>query len=142
MSKIIQALLILSALISALCYSQNISDIRIGIVHSESTKDLIYPNDNNFYPVRDWEIFFLDRKTGYQIITDDDLEDNDLDNVDVLILPSVEVLSSAASVNLKRFLNSGKGLLVFGKLGEYDTDGRRRKEGFLSNAGGFNYEDL
>lgn len=142
MSKIIQALLILFALLSALCYSQDLSDIRIGIVHSELTKELVYPDDKNFYPVRDWEIFFLDRKTGYQIITDDDLEDNDLDNVNVLILPSVEVLSSSASVNLKRFLNSGKGLLVCGKLGEYDTDGRRRKEGFLSNAGGFNYEDL
>lgn len=142
MHKIIRALIFLSIILSSICYSQNLSGIKIGIVHSEFTKQLIYPKDNTFYPIQDWEFFFLNRKISYKVISDDDLESNDLDDIDVLILPSVEVLSQKSIANLGNFLNSGKGLFVIGKLGEYNELGRKSDSKFLLNYAGFGYTDL
>lgn len=122
--------------------AQDLRNVKIGIVYSEKTKQLIYPQNKDFYPIQDWELFFLTRKISYKVINDEQLNDYDFDFLDLLILPSVEVLSSKAKENLQKFINQGKGLLIFGKIGVYDEDGRKTFYSYLSELAGFSISEL
>jgi len=106
-------------------FTQDLSEIKIGVVYSERTKSIIYPHDQKFYPIQDWELFFLSRKISYTVIKDEGLDDNDFEELDVLILPSVEILSKKASENLKEFLANGKGLFILGNFGTHDKEGEK-----------------
>ena len=128
-------------LVSLIC-AQDLRNVKIGIVYSEKTKQLIYPQNKDFYPIQDWELFFLNRKISYTVINDEQLDDNGFDFLDLLILPSVEVLSEKAKENLQNFLNQGKGLLIFGKIGLYDKDGRKIYSNYLSELSGFIVNEL
>jgi len=134
-------LIIFLILVSAIC-AQDLKNVKIGIVHSEKTKQLIYPKKKDFYPIQDWELFFLNRKISYTVINDEQLDDNEFDYLDLLILPSVEVLSENAGENLQNFLNEGKGLLIFGKFGIYDKEGRKTFSNYLSRLGNFSISEL
>ncbi len=128
-------------IVSGIC-AQDFRNVKIGIVYSEKTKQLIYPQNKDFYPIQDWELFFLNRKISYTVINDEQLDDNGFDFLDLLILPSVEVLSEKAKENLQNFLNQGKGLLIFGKIGLYDKDGRKIYSNYLSELSGFIVNEL
>jgi hypothetical protein len=123
-------------------FAQDLRNVKIGIVYSEKTKQLVYPQNKIFYPIQDWELFFLNRKISYTVINDNQLDDNEFDFLDLLILPSVEVLSKNARKNLQNFLNEGKGLLIFGKLGFYDKDGKNVFSDYLRELGGFTINEL
>jgi len=128
-------------LVSAIC-AQDLRNVKIGIVYSEKTKQLIYQQNKDFYPIQDWELFFLNRKISYTVINDEQLDDNGFDFLDLLILPSVEVLSENAKENLQNFLNEGKGLLIYGKIGIYDKDGKKTFSNYLSELGGFSINEF
>jgi hypothetical protein len=128
-------------LVSAIC-AQELRNVKIGIVYSEQTKQLVYPQNKDFYPIQDWELFFLNRKISYTVINDEQLEDNEFDFLDLLILPSVEVLSYNAKENLQNFLNEGKGLLILGKIGLYDKYKKKTYSNYLSELGGFSVNEL
>ncbi len=133
--------IIILILVPSIC-AQDLRNVKIGIVYSEKTKQLIYPQNKDFYPIQDWELFFLNRKISYTVINDEQLDDNDFDFLDLLILPSVEVLSENAKENLQNFLNEGKGLLIFGKFGIYDKEGRKTFSNYLSRLGNFSISEL
>jgi hypothetical protein len=117
-------------------FPQDLDNIKIGFVHSSLTKNLLHAEDTNFYPVQDWELFFLNEKISYEVFDDDGVDEYDFDEVDVLILPSVEILSDDAIENLQDFLNEGKGLFILGKLGVKDDNGNYRQlDGLQSLAG-------
>ena len=115
----------------AVITAQITSDIKITIVNSDLTKKLFYQQNNLFNPIYDWEIFFLNHKVSYEVIDDTGLDDFDLIDTDVLILPSVEVLSQDAVEKLSEYLNLGGSAFILGKLGEFDELGRRMKSDFL-----------
>jgi hypothetical protein len=123
-------------------FAQDLRNVKIGIVHSKKTKQLIYPQSKDFYPIQDWELFFLNRKISYTVINDEQLDENEFNFLDLLILPSVEVLSENAKENLQNFLNEGKGLLIFGKIGLYDKNGKKTYSNYLSELGGFSINEL
>jgi len=123
-------------------FAQNLRNVKVGIVYSEKTKQLIYPHNKDFYPIQDWELFFLNRKISYSVINDEQLDDNDFDFLDVLILPSVEVLSQNAKDNLREFLSDGKGLLIFGKIGTSDAEGRETFSNYLTELSNLSIRDL
>ena len=123
-------------------FTQDLSEIKIGVVYSERTKSIIYPHDQKFYPIQDWELFFLNRKISYTVIKDEGLDDNDFEELDVLILPSVEILSKKASENLKEFLANGKGLFILGNFGTHDKEGEKNITDFLLENTGFSYKFL
>lgn len=102
--------------------AQDFSDVKIAIVHSEKTKQLLHKNDNNFYPILDWELLLLNQKLTYEVFEDKDLDNYEFKNTNVLILPSVEILSDQAMLNIRDFINGGGNLLVLGKLGSFDWD--------------------
>jgi len=128
-------------LVSAIC-AQDLRNVKIGIVYSEKTKQLVYPQNEDFYPIQDWELFFLNRKISYTVINDEQLDDNEFDFLDVLILPSVEALSENAKENLQNFLNEGKGLLILGKIGLYDKNGKKTYSNYLRELGSFTIKEL
>lgn len=143
MKKIILHILLIILLdLASLVYAQELNDVKIGIVYSAKTKEMLYPQDKAFYPIQDWELFFLNRKISYTVITDEQLDDNDFDFLDVLILPSVELLSKNSVENLQEFLNDGNGLLIFGKTGIYNEEGEKNFAGFLQNSAGFNIKEI
>jgi hypothetical protein len=131
-------LLLFTSAISA----QTLADVKIGIVHSELTKQLLHKHDNNFYPILDWELFFLNQKTSYFVIEDDGLDSYNFGELDVLILPSVEILSEGAIDNLKDFLSDGKSLFIFGELGSYNQQKNVRKTDALEILTGLKTENL
>jgi len=133
---------IIFLILASTIFAQDLKNVKIGIVHSEKTKQLIYPQNKDFYPIQDWELFFLNRKISYTVINDEQLDDNEFDFLDLLILPSVEVLSENAKENLKIFLTEGKGLLIFGKIGFYDKEGKKTFSNYLSELGSSTISEL
>ncbi len=130
------------SLISSL-YPQDLDNIKIGLVHSPLTKNLLYAEDKNFYPIQDWELFFLNKKISYEVFDDEGVDDYDFDEVDILILPSIEILSDDGFENLQDFLKEGKGLFILGKLGLQDDYGNIRREDLLQSLTGLKvYEFL
>jgi len=121
---------------------QEINYINIGIVHSELTKQLLYKNDNDFYPILDWELLFLNNKLSYSVVGDQDLNNFGFNEVEVLILPSVEILSDQALENLKEFLSLGKNIFILGKLGSFDPQLKTRKPEALEILTGLKTEEL
>jgi hypothetical protein len=122
------------SLISSI-YPQDLDNIKIGLVHSSLTKNLLHVEDKNFYPVQDWELFFLNKKISYEVFDDEGIDDYDFDEVDVLILPSIEVLSDDGFENLQDFLEKGKGIFILGRLGVQDDGYSPRVDGLQSLSG-------
>ena len=129
------------SLISSL-YPQDLDNIKIGLVHSSLTKNLLHSEDKNFYPIQDWELFFLNKKISYEVFDDEGVDDYDFDEVDILILPSIEILSDDGFENLQDFLEEGKGLFILGKLGVQDNDGNNRRDNLLQSLGGFQVNEF
>lgn len=134
--------LLLFVFVSAVLPAQDLQNLQIGIVHSDLTNNLLYKNDNNFLPIQDWELFFLNKKQSYNVFTDEELDDYDFENMDLLILPSVEVLSDDAIKNLKQFLSDGKGLFILGSIGLYDQNKVKRRMDILYDLTGIRSEPL
>ncbi len=133
---------VLSIILISSLYPQDLDNIKIGLVHSSLTKNLLHAEDKNFYPVQAWELFFLNHKISYEVFDDEGVDDYDFDEVDVLILPSIEVLSDDGFENLQDFLNDGKGLFILGKLGVKDEDGNNRLEDLLHSLGGLKVNEF
>jgi len=142
LNKVTVQILILCLVFSTLLKSQSIGDISLTIVHSEKTKQMFYKENNLFNPIYDWEMFFLNNKFSYDVIDDDGLDNFDFRDSDVLILPSVEVLSDEAAENIKEYLKIGGGIFVIGQLGLYDESGRVRMKSILENIFGITLNTL
>ncbi len=134
--------IVLALFFVSVLYPQNISGIKIGVVHSAKTKQMLHKDDNQFNPIQNWELFFLNRKIPYTVFSDEEIDDNDFTDTDVLILPSVEVLSPDAKENLLDFVNEGKGLIILGEIGSYNEDGKKSKGNFINDLCGFLYYQL
>ncbi len=127
----------LIVLFSSILPAQNpLDNVKIGIVFSEQTWNEVHSGDNNFYFIRDWEIFFLDRKISYRVYTDDDLDDYNFDDEDILILPRVEILSDDAVENIKDFMGAGKSIFILGNIGNYKTGTSKRFESICNELTG------
>jgi hypothetical protein len=113
---------------------------RIGLVYSANTKNIISPGQPSASDA--WELYFMNNKIAYKIITDDDLEDNDLDDVDLLIFPNVQVLNEDQLSNIKDFLIEKKGIFILGNFGTYNDDGKMRSTSYLQSLTGFEAEEV
>lgn len=61
-----------------------------------------------------WEIFLMENKIPYNVIYDKDLESGIEDDYNILILPSVNVISNAEINSIMEFLNKGNSVLSVG----------------------------
>jgi len=65
------------------------------------------------------ELFFIQDKISYEVIYDDELESGINDDLDILILPSVEIINEAEFKSLQEFLASGKSIINIGSQLKY-----------------------
>lgn len=97
---------------------------RIAVLYSGYTEKF---DVNNSHKVIDqitfWELFLMQKKIPYSVIYDRDLESGIVDDYDILILPSVNNISSEELKSMKEFLNSGNSILSVGsKLSVDEND--------------------
>ena len=88
---------------------------RIAILYSELTNKFGRPNSAKVIDViTSWELFLMQDKIPYSVVYEDDLESGIEDDFDILILPSVEIISDAEIEKLKEFLTVGKSIICSG----------------------------
>ncbi len=139
---LIQSLLLLF-IFNGLNFSQsNISDLNIGLVYSHnsetSSRNPVQYSEN----MKQWELFLMNSRVKYHMLSDSDLENFRFKGLDVLILPSVNVISEKAYRNLRDFTASGSGLLVTGNFGTFDQSGKKRDKSIMRDLGGFEIDRL
>lgn len=126
-------ILIILTLLTGHLYAQE-SDFmksRIAILYSELTEKYRTSNSLDLTEVITyWELFLMQNKVSYKVIYDDDLESGIEDDFDILILPSVEIVSIDELKQLEKFLQAGKSIICSGsKL-------------FLKDATAYKYQNL
>ena len=89
-----------------------------------------------------WELFFIQNKINYAVITDDDLESGLSDDYSVLVLPNSIVLSDAELNNVKLFLSDGNSVFANKIVGEKDENGKDRGKEILNTLFGFLMKEL
>lgn len=88
---------------------------RIAILYSELTNKFGSPNSAKFIDViTSWELFLMQDKIPYSVIYDDDLESGIEDEFNILILPSIEIISNAQIEKLLEFSRVGKSIICSG----------------------------
>lgn len=141
--RIFIKLFLLFFTLTCLNYSQtNISVLNIGLVYSNnseaSSRNRIQYSEN----MKTWELFLMNNRVKYHIISDSDLDNFRFKGLDVLILPSVNVISEKGYRNLRDFTASGSGLLITGNFGAFDESGKKRDKSIMRDLGGFEIERL
>ena len=89
-----------------------------------------------------WELFFIQNKINYAVITDDDLESGLSDDYSVLVLPNSIVLSDAELNNVKLFLSDGNSVFANKIVGEKDENGKDRGKEILNTLFGLSYQGV
>lgn len=101
-----------------------IAQSNIAVLYSRYTEN----HSQNFAPkvidqITQWELFLMQEKIPYDVISDNDLEAGISDDFDILILPSVYSVSSDELKSMKEFLENGKSILTVGSKLNYDDNG-------------------
>lgn len=111
---------VFTIIISELIFSQS----RIAVLYSGYSEKY---SENNSPKIIDeitlWELFLMQKKISYEVIYDRDLESGISDDFDILILPSVNAISSEEIKSLQQFLNNGKSILSVGSKLNLDSEG-------------------
>ena len=88
---------------------------KIAILYSELTEQIDNSNSNKVIDaITAWELFLMQDKIPYAVIYDDDLESGIADEFDILILPTVNIISNGQMEELQNFLASGKSIISTG----------------------------
>ncbi len=112
-------------ILSGLLFPQDMifSQARIAILYSEFTEQSNVTNSNKIIDViTSWELFLMQDKIPYSVIYDDDLESGIDDEFDILILPSVKLISFEQMEELQKFLESGNSIISSGSKLEFQEN--------------------
>ncbi|MEO0020481.1 MAG: polysaccharide deacetylase family protein [candidate division WOR-3 bacterium] len=114
-------------------FPQGRDEPKIALLRSTHTQSALpelseWMNDN----LADWEVYLLNRRLGYRVITSRELEKG-IEGYDLLILPSAICLSERERSAIRRFLSGGGGVLATGPLGARDEQGGWQGWEFLSS---------
>ena len=98
-----------------ICADFNFAQIRIALLYSELTETHSIDNPEKVIEdITSWELFLMQNKIPYEVIYNNDLESGIEDDFDILILPSVEIISKAEFDELQNFLIAGKSIISVG----------------------------
>lgn len=126
-------ILIILTFVTSNCYAQDADLIKpkIAVLYSDLTENYKISNSTNPTDViTTWELFLMQEKVPYKVIYDNDLESGIENDFEILIIPSVEIISSNELNELKKFLAAGKSIFCSGsKL-------------FFKDEDAFNYQNL
>ena len=95
------------------------------MIYPSLTKDILYKENPAFKPTEDWELFFLSRNYDYEMHDDADIDEIGND-INVVVIPSMEVVSEDMLNELEQLMEEGKGLLLTGNFAAFDENGDRR----------------
>ena len=85
--------------------SLSTAQVKIAVLYSKLSEQHSPNNSQNIIEeITSWELFLMQNKIPYKVIYDDDLESGIEDEFDILILPSVELISKTEMEELKKFL--------------------------------------
>ena len=124
---------------------------RVALLRSEYTRQahsILYPNDPNSdwldVTLRSWREFLLDknRSISFSEITDEQIEQGDLESFDTLILPSARAMSDRQLEAIKAFMERGGNVLATWTPGIYAPDGTWRGWRFIEEAFGVSFVDF
>jgi len=114
----------------------------IGLVASEQTK-MYYgrfsPLPNYFSHTLGAFKTIMESHRPVQVLTEYDLENNNLQGIKTLVLPNVACLSDRACEVIRRFVKGGGGLVATYETSLFDEAGAKRKEFGLSDVFHANY---
>jgi len=107
----------------------------IGIVASEQTRTLYAQAALPAYFAHTLGAFrsFLEKHEPVRILTECDLEDANLQNIRVLVLPNVACMSPRAAEVIRRFVKAGGGLIATFETSLYDENYRKRPDFALAD---------
>ena len=113
----------------------------IGIVASEQTRTLYAQGALPLYFSHTLGAFraAFEKHWPVRILTEYDLEDNDLRGVRVLVLPNVACLSDRAAEVIRRYVQSGGGLVATYETSLYDEQFQKRSDFALADVMGASY---
>ena len=122
---------------------------RVALLNSNYTKNahraLSYRDTSTAWvdqTLLSWREFLLKQNPSipFEDLRDDELEDGDLDDFQVLILPSVRALSDLQIRRIQEFMNNGGSVLSTWTSGVYREDGSWRGWDFIEETFGVNFE--
>ncbi len=99
--------------------------MKIALIYPSSTKDVLYKTNPSYNPTEEWELFFLSQNYNYEVINDYDIDEIGSD-INVLVIPSMEVVSDDMIDVLNQLLEEGKGILLTGNFADFDEQGKKR----------------
>lgn len=117
-------LLILTVLIPAELHTQNLNELNIALVYPALTKEVLYKNDSSFIPTDLWELFFMSNHLKYEMIDDNSL-DKISNNINIVVLPSLQVITESMIEEIDGLNKGGKGILITGDFAEFDENGNK-----------------
>lgn len=107
----------------------------VGIVASEQTRTLHGRAAMQAYFSHTLGAFraFQEKHLPVRVLTENDLEDMDLQGIQVLVLPNVACLSDRAAEVVRRFVRAGGGLIATHETSLYDEHFQRRDDFALAD---------
>ena len=107
----------------------------LGIVASEQTRTLYAQGALPVYFSHTLGAFraYLEKHLPVRVLTENDLEDADLQGIRVLVLPNVACMSPRAAEVVRRFVAAGGGLIATFETSLYDENYQKRPDFALSD---------
>ncbi len=140
--KIINISFALILVFSGFIFSKS-DDAKVALLYSNYSEKLL-PKNSTFVhdQITFWELFFIQNKISYAVITDNDLESGLSDDYSVLVLPNSVVLSKDELNNIELFLKEGKSVFANKIVGEKDQNGKERGKEILNTLFGLSYNGV
>lgn len=92
-----------------------INNPKIAVLYSGLSEKLNVSNSTKVIDtITAWELFLMQNKIPYKVIYDKDIESGIDGDIDILILPSVNLISNDEFIELQNFLADGKSIISSG----------------------------
>ncbi len=141
MKAVLKILLILILLVGYNAAGKN-KNGKVALLYSQYTEKLLSSNSTFVQDqITFWELFFIQNKIDYAVITDDELESNLSDEFSLLILPSSVALSDNEISSVELFLKDGNSILANKLVGEKDESGKVRSNEILNSIFGLSLQN-
>ena len=122
--------LIFIASLSVNLKSQTKADLNFAIVYPELTKEVLYKNDSSFIPTDYWELYFMSNHFKYELVNDNSIDEIHKD-INVVIIPSLQVVTEDMIDKIAKVLKEGKGVLITGNFAAFDENGNTPNSDYL-----------
>ncbi len=122
-------------------YPQSKDELHFVLVYPELTKEVLFNNDTSFFPTDQWELFFMSNHFNYEMVNDYSLNDIGSE-INVVVIPSMMVVTEELIGEIEELLKSGKGVLITGGFAEYNEEGEKINSDYQKRILGFQIHSI